>query len=308
MSINRNSFQSLLESSETIILDGAMGTELDKLECTARCESNLLIPDAVVKVHENYLRAGSSAIITNTLTMNRIFIESHKLEIDVGKMNVAGVALARQAAHGSGYVLGNLSSTGQMLEPYGTYSEQTFVDSFKEQAGYLAEGGIDGFIIETMFDLREAVCALKACRTIAELPVLVCIAYNTAQSGGRTVMGNSASDCARMLESEGADAIGANCGNIDPDQMAEIVSTLASVTKLPLVAEPNAGMPRLANDKTVFDMDAQTFASGLMKCMKAGARILGGCCGSTPDHIRAFVKRLQKRKHRRYMASDCGAA
>ena len=274
MSATKQSFETLLLSAETIILDGAMGTELDKLGCTERCESNLFNPDAVVRVHEDYLQAGSAAIITNTLTMNRVFIESHKLEIDVGKVNAAGVALARRATQGSGYVLGNLSSTGQILEPYGSYSEQTVTDCFKEQAGYLAEGGVDGFIIETMFDLREAICALRACRATAELPVVVCIAYNTEKNGGRTVMGNSAPECARTLESEGAHAIGANCGNIGPDQMAQIVTTLSSVTRLPIVAEPNAGMPRLVEGKTVFDMDAHAFASGLMKCVKSGARIL----------------------------------
>ena len=293
MSVTRKNLQSVLESSELLILDGAMGTELDKLGCTGRCESNLNNPDAVMHVHRDYLQAGSRAIITNTLTMNRVFVETHRIDIDVRKVNAAGAALAKRSARGVGYVLGNLGSTGQMLEPYGTFSEQVITDSFREQAGFLAESGVDGFIIETVFDLAEALCALRACRAVAALPVIACIAYHTDRDMGRTVMGNSATECARALEGEGAYAIGANCGNIGPLQMAEIVGVLASETRLPVVAEPNAGMPRLVDGKTVFDMDAPEFASGLAACMKAGARILGGCCGTTPEHIRAFTARLR---------------
>ena len=107
-------------------------------------------------------------------------------------------------------------------------------------------------------------------------------------------MGNSASECARTLEGEGASAIGANCGNVDPDQMALIIETIASETRLPVAAEPNAGMPRLVNGTTVFDMDAPAFASGVIRCRNAGARILGGCCGTTPEHIRALAARLRE--------------
>jgi 5-methyltetrahydrofolate--homocysteine methyltransferase len=292
MSDVRASLQGLLQGSGVLMLDGAMGTELDRRGSTGRCASNLADPDAVIQVHGDYVRAGTAAIITNTLTMNRIFVESHRLAIDVAEVNRAGAALARRAAGEKAQVLGNLSSTGQMLEPYGTHTEKSFIDAFEEQALCLAAGGVDGFIIETMFDLREAVCALRACRAVSALPVIVCIAYNTERDGGRTVMGNSAAECARALEAEGASAIGANCGNVGPWEMAEIVGTLSSLTRLPIAAEPNAGMPKLVGGRTVFDMDARTFAAGLAKCMDAGARILGGCCGTTPDHIRAFAERL----------------
>lgn len=296
MSNERTSFRSTLETSRLVLLDGAMGTELDKRGVAGRCTGNLSNPESVVAVHRSYVEAGSTVIMTNTLTMNRIFVESHNLEIDVRKVNAAGAALAREAAGNRVSVLGNLSSTGQMLEPYGTWSEQTVVDSFKEQVGCLADGGVDGFIIETMFDLREAVCALRACRAAADLPVIVCIAYNTAQNGGRTVMGNSAAECARILEAEGAHAVGANCGNIDPDQMALIIRAMASETRLPVAAEPNAGMPRLVNGATVFDMEPEAFASGVVNCMNAGARVLGGCCGTTPQHIRALAAALRRKE------------
>ena len=213
------SLRGVLQSGSVILLDGAMGTELSRLGVQSIVNANLSDPNAVMEIHKKYLEAGSNAIITNTLTLNRISIESHHMDIDVGAMNRAGAALAKSAAAGKGFVLGNLSSTGQMLEPYGTYSEADFIATFKEQACYLQDGQVDGFIIETVFDLREAICALKGCKAISTLPVLVCIAFNTEQNGGRTIMGDSARDCALQLTENGADAIGTNCGGIDPKQL-----------------------------------------------------------------------------------------
>jgi len=286
------SLKSALQGSAVILLDGAMGTELSRLGVKSIVSANITDSNAVLEIHKKYLEAGSNAIITNTLTLNRINIESHHLDIDVGSVNTAGAALARSAAKGNGFVLGNLSSTGQMLEPYGTYSEADLIGAFREQASYLQEGHVDGFIIETVFDLREALCALKACKAASSLPVLVCIAFNSEQNGGRTIMGDSARDCATRLAENGADALGANCGGIDPLQLAEIVSTMSGSTKLPIIAEPNAGKPKLVNGKTEFDMEPAVFAAGTMECKKAGARILGGCCGTTPEHIRALRSAL----------------
>jgi 5-methyltetrahydrofolate--homocysteine methyltransferase len=284
--------QEKLKAPGYIILDGAMGTELDKLGNFTRCENNLTNQENVVHVHRDYISAGSTAIITNTCTMNRIFVETHNLNIDITRVNLAGAKIAREAIGDKGFVLGNLSATGQMLEPYGTFTEEQFIEAYTEQANLLNEGGVDGFIIETMFELREALCALKACKKISDRPVLVSMTYKTESDGGRTMMGNSAEECARVLTGEGADAIGANCGDIDPFQMAEIIKVYARTTKLPVFAEPNAGRPKLINGETVFDMSPLEFSDGLLKCMEAGAKFLGGCCGTTPDHIRAFLKRI----------------
>ncbi len=286
--------QEKLNTQGYIILDGAMGTELDKLGNYTRGGNNITNPENVIKVHKNYISAGSNAIITNTCTMNRIFIETHKLGYDISEVNLAGARIAREAIGTYGYVLGNLSATGQMLEPYGNYAEEQFIKAYTEQANLLNEGGVDGFIIETMFELREALCALKACKKVSDKPVLVSMTYKTESEGGRTMMGNTALECVRALADEGADAIGANCGEIDPFQMAEIIKIYTSATKLPIFAEPNAGRPKLVNGKTVFDMSPLEFSDGLIKCMEAGAKLLGGCCGTTPDHIRAFTKRLRK--------------
>jgi len=226
--------------------------------------------------------------------MNRIYIETHNVGVSVRDVNRAGVELARQAADKGQYVLGDISSTGQLLEPYGTYKESQFYDAFREQAEILAESGVDGFIIETMFDLREAMCALCACKDKLSLPVIVSIAFATEAKGGRTMMGNSAEQCAKSLTDAGADVIGANCGDIDPAQMAVVVFLLKSATSLPVLAQPNAGKPKLVDNETIFDMKPEAFAQGITECLHAGASIVGGCCGTTPKHIRAVAGLLGK--------------
>jgi 5-methyltetrahydrofolate--homocysteine methyltransferase len=288
-------FTAFLQNQEIILLDGAIGTELDKRGLMGRASNNLDSPKVVLEIQREYARSGCHALTTNTLTMNRIFIETHNLGIDVREVNRAGVELARQAADNKQYVLGNISSTGQLLEPYGNYSESQFYDSFKEQAQVLAEAGVDGFIAETIFDLHEAVCAARACKDNFSLPVIASIAFTTETKGGRTIMGNSAEDCAKSLTEAGADVIGANCGDLDPAQMAVVVSILKSATNKPILAQPNAGKPRLVDDKTVFEMAPADFAAGIAECLQAGASLVGGCCGTTPEHIRAVAEMLDEK-------------
>jgi len=214
----------------------------------------------------------------------------------VRDVNTAGVEIARKAANKEQYVLGNLSSTGQLLEPYGTYMESQFYDTFKEQAEFLAKAGADGFLIETVFDLREALCALKACKENFSLPVIVSIAFDTEQKGGRTIMGDSAEQCAKKLTDSGADVVGANCGSLDPAQMAVVISEFKAATSRPLLAQPNAGKPKLIGDKTIFEMAPEPFTAGIAKCLDAGASIVGGCCGTTPEHIRAVADFINKER------------
>ena len=278
-----------LKKKDIILLDGAIGTELDKHGIMGRASNNLENPEVVLKIQREYAGCGCDAITANTLTMNRIYIETHNVGVSVEDVNRAGVELARKAAREGQYVLGNMSSTGQMLEPYGTYKESQFYDTFKEQAGILVDCGIDGFLIETVFDLREAVCAVRACKGNFPLPIIVSIAFSTEEKGGRTMMGDTAEQCAKGLTDSGADVIGANCGSIDPSQMAMIVSILKSATSLPVLAQPNAGKPELVGDETIFKMGPDDFAKGIGECISAGAQIVGGCCGTTPEHIRAVA-------------------
>jgi len=285
---------SFIKENGAVVLDGAMGTQLDKRGLMARGRVNLDSPEAVIEVHREYIAAGSQAIITNTLTMNRIYIETHDLGVSLEEVNRAGVRIAREAAGDKVFVLGNMCSTGQMLEPYGDYTEQQFLDNFKEQAHVLADSGVDAFIIETMFDLAEAVCAVRACKEVASLPVIVGMAFSTDANGGRTMMGNSAEDCARQLADAGADVVGANCGEIGPLEMASLAAIMRSAVSIPIMVEPNAGKPKLVEGKTIFDMSPDDFAAGVIECHGAGATLLGGCCGTSPAHIHALADRLSR--------------
>ena len=277
----------LLRHKPVLLLDGAMGTQLDKRGLMSRGRTNLDCPEVVREVHQQYVQCGCDILTTNTLTMNCIYIETHDVGVSVEAVNRAGAELADQACDCDTFVLGNLSSTGQLLEPYGAYTEAQFVEAFGEQAAVLADAGVDGLLIETVFDLREALCALRACKERTALPVLVCIAFQTEEKGGRTMMGDTVEQCARQLTEAKADAVGANCGDLDPQQMAQLVALFKEATDLPIVVQPNAGKPRLVGDKTVFDMAAGPFAEGVAACIEAGARIVGGCCGTGPEHIKA---------------------
>ena len=286
----------LLQSDrKTIFLDGAMGTQLGAAGLEMGGQNCVTNPEAVLAVHEQYAACGIDLLITNTLTMNRVNLESHNIGVDVREVNLAGVRLAKAAARGGQYVLGDIGSTGKMLKPYGPLSEDDAYEAFREQAAILAEGGADGLIIETMFDLREAVCAMRAAKEACDLPIIASIAFNTAGNGGRTVMGNTAHDCAQALAEAGATVVGANCGSLDPLEMAEVVATMSAATSLPIIAQPNAGKGRLADKLLVFDMLPAHFAAGVEECARVGARLLGGCCGTSPAHIREMVELLDGR-------------
>jgi 5-methyltetrahydrofolate--homocysteine methyltransferase len=287
--------QELLTSDrKTIFLDGAMGTQLGESGLEMGGQSNVIHPEAVLAVHQRYADCGVDLLITNTLTMNRVNIESHNVGVDVREVNLAGVRLAKAAAHDGQHVLGDMSSTGKMLKPYGQLSEDDAYAAFREQAAILAEGGVDGFIIETMFDLREPLCAIRAAKEASGLPIIASIAFNTASNGGRTVMGNTARDCAQALTEAGASAVGANCGSVDPLELAEIVSMMRGATSLPIIAQPNAGKARLVEKSLVFDMSPARFAAGVEECVRTGARLVGGCCGTSPAHIRAMVELISQ--------------
>jgi 5-methyltetrahydrofolate--homocysteine methyltransferase len=284
----------LSSKRETIFLDGAMGTQLGQAGLEMGGQNSVTNPEAVLAIHERYAACGIDLLITNTLTMNSINIGSHKVGVDVREVNLAGVRLARAAAREVQFVLGDMSSTGKMLKPYGPLPEEEAFTAFKEQAAILAEGGADGLIIETMFDLREALCALRAAKEATDLPVIASIAFNTSNNGGRTVMGNTAAQCAEALSEGGASVVGANCGSLDPLEMAEVVEMMRAATSVPIIAQPNAGKGRMVDKELVFEMSPTTFAAGIQACVQAGARLVGGCCGTSPDHIRTMVKLLTR--------------
>lgn len=281
-------------TKHTVLLDGAMGTELATLGLEMGGQNNISHPEAVLAIHKRYAEIGCEILITNTLTMNRIYIESHAVAVDVREVNLGGANLARSAGRDGQYVLGDMSSTGQLLEPYGEYTEAQFYDTFKEQAELLAEGGVDGFIVETMMDLREALCAVRACRDVASLPVLASVSFQTTDHGGRTIMGNAAAESAVALVDTGASAVGANCGYLDPFQTAAIVALMKQTVSVPILAQPNAGRPRLVDKKTEFDLSPEDFARGIAACIESGATLVGGCCGTTPAHIQRVAELIDR--------------
>ncbi len=281
-----------LAAKAPVLLDGAMGTQLAIAGLEMGGQNCIFHPEEVLSVHEQYVKAGCSLLITNTLTMNGITIDKHKLDVDVKEVNISGARLAKAAVTSDQFVLGDISSTGQLLEPYGDYTEEQFYATFKEQAEYLLEGGVDGFLIETVMDLREALCALRACKDVSSIPVLVTLSFQTINQGGRTLMGNSAKEVALALAEAGASAVGVNCGDLDPHETAEIVRIMRESVNIPLIAQPNAGKPQLVNGETVYDMCPEEFAGGIAECIAAGASIIGGCCGTTPEHIRRVAELL----------------
>ena len=285
-------FLEYIKNNKITLLDGAMGTELKKRNVMGNFRNNIENPEIVKEIHNSYIKAGSKAIITNTFSMNSLYLESKDLDIDLELINKKGVDIARKAAGKKAFVLGDISSTGKLLKPYGEYEESEFIEVYREKANILKNGGIDAFIIETMVDIREAVTALKACKEVSDLPVIVSISFDRVEKGGRTVMGNTVKQVVEALTTAGADVIGTNCGSLSPKQMAEIVKMMRAETDLPIMVEPNAGQPKLKGEETIYDMKPADFTAGILECIEAGANIVGGCCGTTPQHIKDLYKKL----------------
>jgi 5-methyltetrahydrofolate--homocysteine methyltransferase len=281
---------------KSIFLDGAMGTQLGEMGLEMGGQNCVTHPEAVLAVHEAYAACGIDLLITNTLTMNRVNLGAHAVGVDVREVNLAGARLAKQAALPGQYVLGDISSTGKLVKPYGPLTEDEARAAFKEQASILEEGGVDGFVVETMTDLREALCAVRAVREASKLPILASVSLKTAANQGRTIMGNTARDCAISLAEAGACAVGANCGELDPFEMAEVIALMREGIAVPIIAQPNAGNVRMVDMKPTYGMSPADFAEGVRACVEAGAHLVGGCCGTSPAHIKAAVDLLGGRQ------------
>lgn len=285
--------QKILTEKKILIFDGGTGTELARRGVEASGAANLTNPEGIAGFHRDYVKLGVDALTTNTFTLNRISMETKGLDFDLREANLAGAGLARKEAGEGQYVIGDIGPTGKLLKPYGNYSEEEFYDNFKEQALILLEGGVDGLIIETMTDLREAVCALDAARSVTGLPVIVTLSFAGTEKGGRTIMGNSVSEITAVLGEKGADAVGANCGDLSPQDMAEIAALYRDNTDLPVLIQPNAGKPKLVGEETVYDMSPEEFAEGVLQCIENGASMVGGCCGTTLGHLEAVIRKVR---------------
>lgn len=271
---------------KAVLLDGAMGTELQKRGLPAGvcpeawCLEN---PAVVQEVHEAYRLAGSEVVYTATFGANRVKLSRYGLT-DVRSINRELALIARRAVGSGGLVAGDIGPTGRFVEPFGDLTFSEAVSVFKEQAEGLLDGGVDLFVVETMMDIQEARAALIAIKELCGLFTLVTMTY---ERHGRTLNGTDPAAALVILQALGADAVGCNC-SFGPDGMLPLLEAMRPLARVPLVAKPNAGLPRLEGDATHFDMDPKTFASFARPLVEAGAAFLGGCCGTTPEHIKAL--------------------
>jgi homocysteine S-methyltransferase len=282
----RESFLEKLEK-RVIVCDGAMGTVLySRGIALHRCfdELNLSLPQLVKEVHLGYVKVGADLIETNTFGATRPRLEKFNLSGKVQEINLAGARLAREIAGDDLHVAGSVGPLGLRLEPLGSTSFAEAREYFREQIAALVEGGVDLIIVETMSDLNEARQALLAAREVSKLPLVI---QMTIQDDGSTPTGTLPEDFARQLDAWGADAIGINC-SVGPAAVLDALERMAAVTQKKLSAQPNAGLPRTIEGRYIYLSSPEYMASYARRFIDAGARLIGGCCGTTPEHIRAI--------------------
>ncbi len=285
------------------LLDGAMGTQLFARGIEpGSCNEwlNVKSPDMVLEVHRAYFDAGSDAVLTNTFGANRYALARHGHADQALEINKAGVELARRAAGEDRYVLGDIGPTGDFLEPLGTLKAEQVREAFGEQVKGLREGGVDGLIIETMTALDELEAAITAAKAMGDgLPVLASMSFDKGSAGFRTMMGVDVSTAVSKMLSLGVNAVGFNCGTATLDEYVELSKACVSAArsarrKTPVFAEPNAGKPELVDGQAVYRVSPDEFAAASRRIADAGVRILGGCCGTGPQHIHATAQLLKQ--------------
>jgi methionine synthase I (cobalamin-dependent) len=285
---NMTRFQKWL-SAGPLITDGAWGTELLALGLPPGVLPdawNLDRPESVESVARAYVEAGSQVILTNTFRSNRITLEEAGLAGQLDAINRAGVEISKRAAAGKALVFASIGPTGKLLMN-GEVSREQVSASFAAQAVALAAAGADALLIETMSDLEEAGIALSAAQSTG-LPVVVSFAFDSGKNKDRTMMGVTPEAAARAMESAGADAVGANCG-VGIERFVPVCERLAAACSLPVWIKANAGLPEMREGSVVYSTPAGVFASYLPALVEAGASFVGGCCGTTPEFIRALV-------------------
>ena len=286
-----NKLQELLTSEKIILLDGAMGTMLMMagLEQGAPPESwNLLYPERVQNVHQQYIDAGTRLIVTNSFGGTRFRLKLHQLDNQVAAVNRAAAQIGRAAADAAPHsviVAGSMGPTGELLEPMGTMTMAEAEAAFAEQAAALADGGVDVLWIETMSDLNEVKAAVAGARSVSDLPIAASMTFDTH---GHTMMGVSPTQALQELSTLGLAAIGANCGNGPAEIKAVIKEMHALAPETVLIAKANAGIPKWKDDALTYDGTPAVMGLYTDQVRELGAQLIGGCCGSTPDHIRAM--------------------
>lgn len=292
--MTRQELYQLLEKGP-VFLDGATGTMLQEAGLPVGvCPEKWIMehPDVIRNLQRAYVEAGTQILYAPTFTANRIKLEEYGLQDQLVEINRTMVRLSREAAGDRALVAGDLTMTGKQLYPTGDLMFEDLVDVYKEQVRAILSEGVDLFVVETMMSLQECRAALLAVKETCDLPVMISLTYN---EDGRTLYGTEPSTAVIVLQSMGADIVGINCST-GPDQMTGLVRQMAEVATVPILAKPNAGLPVLENGKTVYRTGPADFADQMEALFAAGASVLGGCCGTTPEHIRMLFAKLSGQK------------
>lgn len=308
--MTKTEFAGFIREHGPVILDGATGTNLMEAGMPIGvCPESWVLenPQVLLDLQRRYVEAGSHIVYASTFTGNRIKLEEYGLQERLEEINTQLVALSRQAVGDQALVAGDMTMTGQQLFPMGELLFEELVDVYKEQASVLAKAGVDLFVVETMMSLQECRAAVIAIREVCDLPIMVTLTYN---EDGRTLFGTPPETAVVVLQSLGVDAIGVNCST-GPMEMVPLVEKMAEYATIPLIAKPNAGLPELEGKKTVYRMTPEEFAGAGVALVKAGAAIVGGCCGTTEKHIKALSDATRGMElhrplasHRRILASE----
>ena len=271
------------------VTDGAWGTQLQALGLPAGSSPelwNVENPPAVEAVACSYVEAGSEVILTNTFGGNRLVLWSHGLGDRAAELSEAGVAISKRAAGGGVKVFASMGPTGKIVM-MGDVPAEDISAAFAEQASALARGGADAIVLETFNELAEIKLAMQAVRSACDLPVVASMTFASGPEGTNTMMGDSPADLAAAAEDAGGDAVGANCG-AGPDNYIKVAAALRRATALPIWIKANAGLPQVVDGRTTFPMSPEQYAAFVPALAEAGASFIGGCCGTTPEHLRAL--------------------
>lgn len=307
--MTKEQFRNLV-SNQIVILDGASGTNFMEAGMPLGvCPENWILehPEVLVQLQRAYVDAGTNIVYAPTFTGNRIKLQEYGLESKLEVINTALVKLSKSAVENRALVAGDITMTGRQLFPLGDMDFEELVDVYKEQARIMEQAGVDLFVVETMMSLQETRAAVIAIKEVSELPIMVTMTFN---EDGRTLYGTTPEVAVTVLQALGADAIGVNCST-GPMEMIPLVSKMAEYATVPIIAKPNAGLPELVDGKTVYRMSPEEFKEAGKKLVEAGASILGGCCGTRPEHIRALTEgvkglpvRIPLAEHRRVLTSE----
>ena len=275
-------------SEGVILLDGATGSNLRLAGMPVGVSTEQWVydhPEAILRLQRAYVEAGSDIIYAPTFMANRVGLGMHGIEDRLKALNTGLVKLSKEAADGRALVAGDITTTGKPLEPVGPMSYQALFDVYREQIEALAEAGVDLLVAETMMAIDETVCAVEAAMSVCDLPIMCSL---TMEADGHLLLGGSAVEAVETLQALGACAVGLNC-SVGPDQLEAVVRAMKAVAQVPVIAKPNAGVPVMdAHGTAHYSMSPEDFARSMVPLVDAGAGIVGGCCGTNPEYIRAL--------------------